>query len=289
MTMEYPSFVTKKLEQISNRTGIQLEKIKDDYEKFFNSDFMKDDSQFENDEERHRYAKGVFWTRYILRKPVKEFNLIPIGMDSVRKNKSGINYASIFALDDKGKIRRVSLKGEVCKVVKDLTLFSMYKEIKLGEFKDSSDLVADDRAVFEKPIQVNMDPKQLVETLGITETTIADAENNLSKKDSTGYVDKNDWKSINGFIQRANRNKEDAENEWGVYTIVDETVDPDEQEPEVTPSGEVLPPGFSIWISPNLMNYGIESECKFLGTISKNTKGKVTMNCYAVVPLYVHR
>ena len=287
--MEYPDFVAKKLEEISKRTDIPLEQVQKEYENFFNSDFIRDDSQFADDDERHRYAKGVFWTRYILRKPVKAFNFIPIGMDSVRKGKStGLLNTAIFALDDKGKLSRISLKGDVCKSVKDITLFSMYKGVQLGEFKDSADLIADDRAEFKNPIQVNMDPKQLVDTLNIEYTTVIDANRHLSKIDSTGYVDKTDWKAVRGFIQRANKSGPDSDSEWGVYTIVDETVDPEKIEPEVTPSGEILPPGFSVWISPNLMNYGRESECVFLGTITKDTKGKISMNCYSVVPLYVH-
>ena len=286
--MEYPDFVMEKLKAISQRTEIELEQLKKEYQTFFESDFIKDDKQFANDDERHRYAKGVFWTRYILRKPVKPFNLIPIGADSVRKNKAGVNNTSVFALDSKGKLRRVSFKGDICKVAKNLTFFSMYKDVSLSEFKDSSDLLADNRAVFKDPVKVNMSAEQLLETLGYDRVTILDAKNNLSKMGSDGYLVRTDWKCIRGIVQRHNRSPEDAESEWGVYTISDETVDPDKMEPEVTPSGEILPPGFSVWVSPSLMNYGMESECLFYGTLQADTKGKVTMNCYCIVPLHVH-
>ena len=131
-----------------------------------------------------------------------------------------------------------------------------------------------------------MDPQQLLDNLGYEKTTIIDAGNNLSKQGSDGYVVKTDWKCMRGFVQRSNRSADDAESEWGVYTIVDETVDPDKMEPEVTPSGEILPPGFSVWISPTLMNYAPESECLFYGTITKSQDGKVSMNCYCIIPLH---
>ena len=287
--MEYPDFVSKKLEEISKRTETDIEEVKKEYEKFFNSDFIQGDEQFTNDEDRHQYAKNVFWTRYILRKPVKSFNLIPIGMDSIRKSKkTGMENTSMFCLDDKGDIRRVTLKGDICKAVKNLSLWSMYKDIKLGEFKDSKDLIADDRADFNNPEKLSVSPEDLLSNQEFPEVKIIDAGKQLSKVGSDGYVVKTDWKCIRGIVLRYNKSGEDADSEWGVYTIVDESVDPDKMEPEVSPSGEILPPGFSVWTSPNLMNYGVESECRFIGTIQKSQDGKVSMNAYSVIPIHAH-
>ena len=286
--MELPEFVTKKLEDISKRTSIDIEQVKKDYEKFFNSDFIKEDTSFANDEDRHTYAKGVFWTRYILRKPTKPFDLIPIGVDSVRKSKAtSLMNTSLFCLDTKGKIRRVSMKGDVCKEVKNIVFWSLYKGVMLGEFRDSPDLLADDRAEFEKPIKINASPMQLLEQLDIERTTIIDAKDHLSRVGSDGYVIKDDWKAIQGLVQRTNKNPEDSENEWGIVSLADETVDPEKMEPEVTASGEILPPGFTIFCSPSLLTFARDSEVLFLGPIVKNKNGQISMNGYCIVPIHL--
>lgn len=289
--MEYPDYVIKKLEVISERIQKPMNELKKEYESFF--DDLVEDAQLPTDEERHRYAKAYFWNKYALRPQTKPFDIIPIGMDSVRKSKKdGMLNTSVFALDMKGKLRRISLKGDVCNDAKNLTFFSMYKGVELGTFRNSNDLSGDDRAEFNEPHKVDMSPETMIDTLGFDEVVLVSilSGENLSNVGSDGYVDKTDWKCIRGMIQRQTQSQPDSDSEWGVYTVVDESLDPEKMEPEITPSGQILPPGFSVWISPSLMNYPPLSQCKFLGTTQKDKKsGKISMNCYCVVPVYVQK
>ena len=87
--------------------------------------------------------------------------------------------------------------------------------------------------------------------------------------------------------------KSDAEKEWGRYTIIDDSISIG----TVTPDGEVQK-GFTVWLSPILMNYEKYSECLFLGNLIErkptneqlkkdpNLKPEVSMNAYCVIPIH---
>jgi hypothetical protein len=191
----------------------------------------------------------------------------------------------------------VSLQGDICFKIKTLSFFNLYEGVKLWEFKDSSDLGADDRAKFENPVAIEMNPMDLLDRLKIEKTTIADAYNHISKKDSAGYPNKNDWKCIQGFVGFTSQT--DYENgdfgEWGKMIVSDETTDTEKT--SVSASGDVISPGFTLWTSPTLQNYPRESECYFLGPIveskRKDKSGhesiQIVMNCYCIIPIIVTR
>ena len=87
--------------------------------------------------------------------------------------------------------------------------------------------------------------------------------------------------------------KPDAEREWGHYVIADGSIDIG----KVTDDGMVQK-GFSVWLSPTLMNYEKYSECLFLGNLveQKPTKEQlkkdptlkpvVSMNAFCVIPIH---
>jgi len=284
--VEYPENVLKKLEQIANKGSTSLEDIKKKYEEFFNDDFIQQDEQFADDADRHQYCIQVFWNKYILRPPVSPKTIIPIGLTDANKSKKGNLTADMYVIDGAdGKLKRIVLRGDSANLVKKVVLFHKYENVELGSFRDSTDLIADDRANFDKPIKIEAKPEQIIEKLGFQKCTIAEAGNNLSKVGSDGYVDKTDWKIIRGVIASEKQCGPDADWKWGIYTVTDNTVKDDE--PEVTPDGRVIPPGFTIWSTPLMMTNPVDSQCDFIGTITKDQKdGRISMRAGCILLIH---
>jgi hypothetical protein len=294
--MELPPFVTEKLEKIAERLKTDIAIVQAEYEEFFKDPFVQKDPQFTSDEQRHRWASGAFWNRNMSRRPVSPMTLIPIGVDAIKKNKtSGYPQTSLFVLDTKGKLRRMSLTGDVCFKTKQINFFHMYKDVKVSEFKDSGDLGADDRTVFENPIPIDMSPVDIIEQLGIEKVPLNDVQNHLSAKDSTGYANKKDWKCVHGFVGFSKQvSYEEGEYGESGRILVSSG---DDENVSVSADGDVLSSQLNCWASPTLQNYPKESECYFLGTLTEGKRktkdgreeNTISMNCYCIVPIIVTR
>ncbi|GAH98840.1 unnamed protein product [marine sediment metagenome] len=291
--IELPSHIEERISAISARTGINEGDITKDYEELFNDPSIQSDEQFSSDEDRHSYAIGVLWTRYVLRPPVQEYDIIPVGFSSAGITQGGTPQSTVYVLTKSG-LRRLVLRGEQSYQYKDVTLLAQYKNIYLGEFK-GGDLIADSRTKFENPIATGLTPKSIIERLKIKRVLVTEVSKSksLSKVDSTGYVDSTDWKVVRGILAKHFTGTRDDGTEYGVCTIADETVD---QEPTVTPDGRIIYPGISAWIAPELLVYPDESWCDFVGTLQKGKKagdakgkktGEVSMNCYMISPIYI--
>lgn len=285
--IELPDFVTKKIEEISSRTEISPQEITKDYLDLFQDPFIQEDQSFKTDHDRHSYASMVLWTRYISRPPVKDFEIITAGVSPIRATKKTGSLQSAMFVFAKGdsKLKRLVFSGDVARHVNDITLLAKYTNVKLGQFKDGGDLIADPRSKFEDPIAVNLDTERIIGLVKAKRINIKDAPKFPSKVGSDGYVDHTDWRVIRGIIIRGNSGKDEKTGgEWGVYTISDQTVD---DEPKVGPDGKVMRPGFTIWVSPRLMSWRDESECDFLGTVQIGQKNKEpSMNCYLILPVH---
>lgn len=283
--MELPENVVQTLEKIAKKTNTDIKTLEQDYEEIFNDDFVQKDEQFKDDEDRRTYVLGRLHTTYISRPKVEAYNVIPIGADSIRRYKSGLN-SSLFVLDKTGKIVRVALLGDITGITKEVAYFHMYKDVKLGSFRDSGDLIADDRAKFEEPIPIDMKPESLLETLKLKPVSIAEAGDHLSRLDEKGYPIKNDWKCIRGIIQYSREGTRDDGGEWGQYFISDMSVGLN----AVTEEGNIVR-GMTAWIAPNLMNYMRYSDCYFLGTLAETKRRddttEIQMNCYCIIPIHV--
>lgn len=225
-------------------------------------------------------------TRYLFRPPVREYDVIPIGMGGLRQTKIG-EMSTLFALVRSGPgspttLKRIVFLGDSARESRSITLFAKYR-VKLGTFS-SGDLRADSRSIFEDPTPINLDKRELLKYLSIKIIPISEAEKHLSRTDSSGYTDPLDWKAIKGIIIRVFKGNRPDGTPYGVYTVVDESVG---TEPKVSADGKVLTPGFTVWIAPELMEYDTESECIFVGTIQKREGKEPFMNCYMVIPLFV--
>lgn len=292
--IELPSHIEERIAAISARTGISEGDITKDYEELFSDPNIQSDEQFSSDEDRHSYAIGVLWTRYVLRPPVQEYEIIPIGYSSVGITQGGAPQSTVYVLTKSG-LRRLVLRGEQADQYKNVTLLAQYKNINLGEFKGGDLIGADSRTKFENPIATGLTPNAIIERLKIKRVLVAEVSKSqsLSKVDSTGYVDSTDWRVVRGILAKHFIGTRDDGTEYGVCTITDETID---QEPTVTPDGRIIYPGLSAWIAPELLVYPDESMCDFIGTLQRgkkkgDTKGKktgeVSMNCYMISPIYI--
>jgi len=292
MSEELPSFVLEKIRTICERSEFSEEEIKKDYLEIFQNPFIQQDPQFTSDEERHRYASAVLWTRYVSRPPVAEFEIIPIGFDGKRISRAGNPTSTIFVLSKEKngvKLRRVSCPREVATLYRDVTLFAKYN-VKLGQFRGGGDFIADNRTKFEHPILLRLKPNEIMEKfgpkLGIKRVTVKEAEKFPSVKRSDGYTDLTDWRVVRGIIVREARGTRDDETEWAMYIISDESVN---AEPTVAPDGTIIQPGMPVWHPPEMHVYRVESECDFYGTIVLNEEGRPRMNCYLILPVHAQK
>ena len=289
--MEFPEHVLKKLEQVAERNELKIDDVKKEYEKKFKSDFIQNDPQFEDDEMRHQYACGTFWSDYMTKPKVTPTTIIPIGVSTIGKGKNtGLPYCSMYFLDSTQKLRRCSFNGDVAFKTKEVSYWSLYKDVKLKVFSESNDYGADDRANFEDPNPLDLDKKSIIDKLKIKLIKTTEAKNNEAKKDSTGYTDPLDWRAIKAYIKYESKTEyEDGEyGENGRYSVAEGDIGAG----TVSEDGTVNPTTFSVSVSPTLMNYPKNSDCYFLGPIrsyeSKKTKEKIfTMDCFCVIPVIV--
>lgn len=279
-----PEYVQDRIHRINQKTGIDLDEILRSYYEIFNSDFVQKDPQFKTDDERHRYSVAVLWSMYIARRPAREYVVIPIGFEAKRiTRRSGVPSSSIYALVKGRKgIQRIVCQGEgIADLYKSVNLFCQYR-VKLCEFS-GGDLQADNRTKFVNPVRLKIEPRTLMEKIGIKRIPrIADVPKFPSAVRSDGFVDRRDWRVVRGIIVRSFRGTRDDGTEFGVYTISDDSV----SEEELTDEEGVPLTGLTVWAPPELMVYEQYDECDFYGHVSIGKNGVPDMNAYLILPVH---
>jgi hypothetical protein len=288
--MSFPDFVQDRIDKIRERTKISVEEIQKDYGEIFNDDFIQKDPQFASDEERHRYAVMVLWTRYVARPPVKEFTVVPVGFSGMRLARgSGQPSCTLYVLvKGEKKIKRIACRGTHSDLYKSINLFNQYT-VKLGEFSKGGDLLADDRTNFENPVRLNLKPSEMMQRIGVKQISIEDAAKFPSaqrkgQRKGSSFIDASDWRCVRGIIVRDFRGVREDETEYGCYTIADGTLN---GEPVVADDGSIIRPGFTVWTDPSHMVYGAEDEVDCFGTVGVNKEGEATMNAYLILPVHM--
>jgi len=298
----------ERLMNLAERTKIPLKDLEDEFRgrvREFGIKFSSEGLSEERVLERNmRLAMASFWRDYIERPPVDSFTVIPLGFSGSRKSQAGNMTATLFAIikGERG-IQRITCQGSMAdKVVKTVSLFDQYVDVKLGKFKNGG-FSADDRAKFESPNRLDISPEEMLNKIGVTtRTTIEDASKNASHVRSDGYVDSTDWRIIRGMIskkwvrERKERkiDKEGKETQKYVdslatYTITDDSILYGEPVVVLGKDGNeiIQAPGFTCWIAPELQIYEVDDECDFIGSISYYKKGdEYQMNCYLVLPVH---
>jgi len=280
MNQQLPPKAQELITRISQARQIPQEELTKAYLDIYNSPFVQTDPSFVDDQSRVDYCLAVMWQRYMLRPPVREIEIVPIGVSPPRLTKSGDLMGNLFVLSSSSKkpIRLVLRGKEMISRVKSIVLGAKYK-IKVGQFS-SGDLVADERTVFDDPEGLDVTLQQIMERLGVPEVPrLADLSKYPSRVEEGGYVDPSDWRKLSGIIIRGNKGQRKDGTDYYVYTIADISLEPNEQ-------GYV---GVTVWTDESQFIYRPEDEVEIYGTVQVREKGDVSVNGYLILPRHVRK
>lgn len=287
--MEYPKSVEETLAKASEKSGMPIENLKQKYNEYY--DGVKEDPAFLSEEKRHEYCSQILWNNYGFRTPMSPHDIVPLGFETPRMTKGG-RMATLFAFDiAKQKMIPVVIRDKKIQDLKHISVGSIYKDTDLGENKDGSAYFADDRTSFKDPVFQEGLQAQLMTHLKIPVVKISEAINNLSKKDSAGYVDKLDWKCINGFIFRDPNIKTEGVDKKGnpaffaIYTVNDASIRDGIPAIRTTDDGsvEVTRSGMTVFINPWLAKFPKDCQCYFYGTLEANENKEVSMRAFVII------
>jgi len=288
-SIQLPAEIEQKLREISSKTGIDYDFIRQDYLRAFLDPFVQEDESFSSDEERHAFCIKIIMKNYLLRPPVKPETVIVVGLGSERITSGGMRQREIMVLwqqpnSKKWILRRLVLQEPVVDEAKNLVLFAAYQNVMLGEFSPGGDFVADNRADFSKPIKTKLNYDTLLKVVGAQRVpSLKEAAKYASRKGADGYTDVTDWKIVRGIIDRYYVGQRKDGTPFAVMNIVDESI---MNKTYVTEDGKILRPGFTVWVAPEFVRYSRDSECDFVGTIAVDEKGEASMNAYLVIPVH---
>jgi len=253
-----------------------------------------------NDEEKHRFATMIIWKDYVARPPATMMQIVMAGIGGDRLTSSNKLQGEAMVLvknyEGKYKLRRLVMQESAISARSQLVPYAGYK-VKLGEFAAGGDLVADDRADFSNPVSTGLTFEKLMEIVkAVRVPTLAEAVKYASKENSAGYSDSTDWKIVRGVIASKPYVglRKDKKTRFGVINLIDTSLG--NQEPELTDDGQIVRPGFTAWIAPELAKYAQDSLIELAGPISiakpkadedtgKNASvktKKASMNAYAI-------
>lgn len=137
--------------------------------------------------------------------------------------------------------------------------------------------------------------RKLVNQQYVTEDdqfTLQNFHENLSQMDGDNSADWGaDIKRMRGYVVDAYRNFGDPgdpdDNDFGVMTIADDSVaDMSElEDTDLSTGREGSPIGLTVWMPPELVQYGEDSYVDVYGTLTRNNDGEVWMNGVSVIPI----
>jgi hypothetical protein len=286
----YPPLVLDRIGEISQKTSIPVDTLKVDYEAIFLDPFIQKDPQFQNDDERHKFAVATLWTRFVGRAPLFDVSVIPVGVTPKRLSKAGKLYASLFVLvkDKSGvlQLKRVSFNGDNTSQLSEITNFNGYVA-KLGKFKGTEDYIADSRTKWENPhpLPAERKPADLLKNLqAIKRIPLDKVSSYPSARDAQGYANTLDWRVVRAMVWRKQSGVAKNGTEWAQYVIGDDTTG---REDKVGKDGKVIPAGLTVWCDKSVNTYNVEDECDFYGTIDISKKdSSISMNAYLVLPVH---
>jgi len=280
------------LQELSDTTTIKIGILEKDYTKFYEA--IKDEPEFEDPEELKRYLELMMRAKFQSRPPTKPRQIIPIGMDQIRKaKKSGDIYSSLYVIDIKKDLRRITFNADVCDKLHDIQLFYPYKDVELTEYSKSNDFLADDRSDFSKFVDKKLDIESVLELTKAKKLTLSEIltttdkrkiKENLSKVDDQGWSIKTDWRAIHGMVENIKLSEEDTDGtNSGWLSLTDNSINVSKE--LFDKKGVKIRKNIRVWTSPlvagNITKY---SECWILGPLGQNPKtGEITMNGFCVL------
>lgn len=286
--VKVPEDVKKKIKSLAKNTETPLEELQKRF-----GEIMKEDEVIAtmdtDDETKMRVAVGTLMREYVSSGSGIDYEFRVISKSAVRivgKDRRKVRdiYAiareldedSDYVTNDMGEVvdkyAPMTLWQEAADASDKLDTGNVYKgnfvmkrttdwavvlntnESTFTEVKESSIPTVKEFYLSEiKPLGVDID-------ISKADLNIADQNNPL------------DFRELEATVIRARKGVDKNEKEYATYAVIDDT------------SGEE----FTIWVSPDMMKYGVGSDLRFIGEIREGKDGKLNMNAHFCIPAREH-
>lgn len=262
-------------------TTVTMEELGQEVMEYYNRESIK--KAFPNDPQaRLSHCVKMVNGDYRILVPYNPYTVIPIGIGPVRNTKSGKRgeiHVWIQNKQGQDELRSISLSDRNTDKVKQVQMFNVYNNVKLGQFQ-SGDFSGDHRSNFRDPQPLGMEPLSVFDRLNINRCKIKDVMSNTAKK-SGNWTVSTDYRIIRGVVLDHNKGVSAKGNHWAYYKVTDYSFKDD----IVTPDGTVVNPVFSIWVNPLWLVYEKGSEIDFIGPIEARNQ-QVSMTGYCLLPVH---
>jgi hypothetical protein len=287
---KYPDYVYERIKLMTRKFNISEDRLLVEFDEFYNTDFVQTDPQFKTIDDRCKYVLEVLWVRYISQPPTEDVTVIPFGITDIRVTPQGA-ISRIYAITKRKGEAKPSLsvivnRGPQSTLVDEVQLFYIYPSVKLSRFSSEGNVFFSTSITrFENPQLISEDPLTLLRRIGVVDVKLAEIPSKLSKTidEEHGYVDEFDLRGICGIVQRYNTGKRPSGSDWAVYTISDDSVDPNTD--KVSPSGIIIPSQLTVWIPKRFLKYDVDSKIYCVGTIRVSSSKEPFMNAIYVHPI----
>lgn len=228
------------------------------------------------------YTIKILSANIARRSKLTEVQVIPIGWTSPRYIKSGILTSRMYALiqdpvSQRSSLSVIVLQDQTLNVLNEVIPFQMYT---VGLVRGRNTYIATPDSKFSEPEALPFSSDIVLTKIGAKKFTLSTAHQNLSRKDSSGYVDESDLRYSDVVVYRVKKFSTKGI-ERGMYVVGDETL----VEDTVTAEGKVLSAGLTVWIPSQFAIFGPESIVRVVGTLNLTSDDEVVMNGICVLPM----
>ena len=278
-----PDKVLETLKQVSEKRGIELERIIREYKNVLSSEKVQ--RQKGTDEDKKIWAGKIVFSRFMTKEPTSVFSMVvPIGITEPRlkrgtENKVENMRATMFAAVKNGKkfeVKEIVFNGKLAALVQKIKLLRVYQKVKLydrGYF-----IEAGEDTKFDNPQKFKMTEEEFLTKICKFPklSSLRDMITHTSKYDG-GYIDRTDMYLIEGLVRRGFKKG---------YAIKDESLPYEEEAVKIEGNTIIVPQTITVWIPSRFYRWDEDSELAFLGTIDigKNDR-KPFMNAVLVYPV----
>ncbi len=285
--------VLQRINQINQQRNVPLEQIKQSYQEMLK--FASSVSSVAGDPQAiENYALTIVWKQYMGGPSSDKYDVCPIGYSGLRKERSGILRCDLFVIANvtgTPNLHQIVCRNKdgegIAELYQKIHLGFQYKDVLLGKFKDSTDLLANPQTVFPNestPTDILANFGNYEAQFGVKRITVMEAKNNLSEKDGN-YTINTDWRIVRGIINSIpsifDRKDFKTKEPDGTQNARIELVSSDSF--EILADGSI--PKLTCWSAPEQASIPANSIVDVAGTINKNKKGDISMSAYLVIPI----
>ena len=284
-----PEFVMDRIRFLSQKKGLPLETLLEQYYQIYKDPWVQSDPQFKSDYDRHAYSIRRLWVLVLSKPPSREVVVIPFGLSEARQTRSGRLQSRIYVLvkRDNGWEKNVIIaQDREAGIWEDVQLFHVYK-VRL--FDNGRVLFATPETSFSNPLQpIPTDPIQFLEkTVGVKRIRLVDTPKSLSRVIEQGgkkVVDEFDLRGLQVIVLRFRVGQRPDGSRYGLYVVSDDSVG---MEDELDEEGNLVPAQLTVWVPPVFVKYDVDSEIYVYGQLRQGKDGRPFLNAIGVVPIHV--